>query len=184
LKKSVRSIMGRRAARARRRKGQPGKGRDRYQRNWWIYLVVPALVTILLGVGIPLLVKGVGLGKSPGDSFAGIPVPGYIASAPFPVREAYAYAVQSPGVLRYIPCYCGCGMHSGHTSNHDCFVKERRPDGTILFDSHGVNCDMCVEIALDSKKLTSQGKSLQEVRQFVERRYGYMGPPTETPPPP
>lgn len=49
------------------------------------------------------------------------------------VREAYRYAVSHPDVVRYFPCYCGCA-HDGHTSNLDCYVKEFRPDGSVVLD--------------------------------------------------
>src|SRR5437867_3206960 len=37
------------------------------------------------------------------------------------VREAYRFAVANQEVLRYIPCYCGCGSE-GHTSNASCYL--------------------------------------------------------------
>lgn len=49
------------------------------------------------------------------------------------VQEAYRYAVANADALRYIPCYCGCGR-SGHTSNRDCYIREVRPDGTLVLD--------------------------------------------------
>src|SRR5262249_49180016 len=36
-------------------------------------------------------------------------LPADVLKAPFEVREAYRFAIGSRGVLRYIPCYCGCG---------------------------------------------------------------------------
>ena len=43
---------------------------------------------------------------------------------------------------------------------------------------------MCVDIARDAKSLVNQGKSLREVRSYVEAKYGKLGPPTDTPLPP
>ncbi|MBI2563091.1 MAG: hypothetical protein HYW08_12030, partial [candidate division NC10 bacterium] len=40
-------------------------------------------------------------------------------------------------MLRYIPCFCGCGNERvGHKSNADCYVAERFFDGRITFTSH------------------------------------------------
>lgn len=52
------------------------------------------------------------------------------------VQEAYRYAVADPGVLQYMPCYCGCGSQ-GHTSARDCFVDEVRADGSVVLDRMG-----------------------------------------------
>jgi len=62
-------------------------------------------------------------------------LPDKFASAPPVVREAYQFALANPDVLRYIPCYCGCG--ADHSSVKDCFVREVRPDGSATFDDMG-----------------------------------------------
>lgn len=49
------------------------------------------------------------------------------------VREAYRYALANPEVLKYFPCYCGCG-EDGHASNRDCYVREVRRDGSVVLD--------------------------------------------------
>jgi len=55
------------------------------------------------------------------------------------MRQAYVFAAQNPGVLEYVPCYCGCGMSDGHTSNVDCFVGSRAPNGAVeSWDTHGM----------------------------------------------
>ena len=54
------------------------------------------------------------------------------------VRQAYVFAAQNPGVLEYVPCYCGCEL-DGHVSNVDCFVESRTPEGAVrAWDSHGM----------------------------------------------
>lgn len=49
------------------------------------------------------------------------------------VQDAYRYAVANQDVLKYIPCYCGC-VSQGMTSNRDCYVRETRPDGSVVLD--------------------------------------------------
>lgn len=94
--------------------------------------------------------------------------------------EAYHFAVSDKAwVLQWVPCYCGCGAHSGHTSNLACFVKG---DGSG-FDPHGSSCQVCVDIALTAKSMFAAGRPLAEIRQTVDARYaGYPG--TNTPMPP
>lgn len=43
---------------------------------------------------------------------------------------------------------------------------------------------MCVYIARDAKKLVQEGKSLREVRAYIDARYGGAGTGTPTPLPP
>ena len=60
-------------------------------------------------------------------------LPGDIRRAPDEVREAYRFAIANRNVLRYIPCYCGCGSE-GHTSNASCYVKDDSTPGNLTFD--------------------------------------------------
>lgn len=100
------------------------------------------------------------------------------------VRDAYEFAFARPDVLRYLPCYCGCGLNGGHASNLDCFVAGVRPDGSVQFDDHGSGCLICDEIARDAKRLVAGGKSLRDIRAYVDKTHGTKGPATNTPQPP
>src|SRR5215213_5396581 len=40
------------------------------------------------------------------------------------IRATYDFAAQHPEVLKYVPCYCGCGSQ-GHKANESCFVARR-----------------------------------------------------------
>lgn len=52
------------------------------------------------------------------------------------VRAMYAFAARRPGVLQYMPCYCGC-ERQGHGSVRDCFVKGKTPEGVPQWDRMG-----------------------------------------------
>jgi hypothetical protein len=54
------------------------------------------------------------------------------------IREAYRFAIANQEVLRYIPCYCGCGS-DGHTSNASCYLKESSKPGNLIFDRMSLN---------------------------------------------
>jgi len=60
-----------------------------------------------------------------------------LQKAPPKVREAYQFALANPEFLKRIPCYCGCGS-MGHTSNLDCYIKEVKPDGKVIFEDHAL----------------------------------------------
>jgi hypothetical protein len=50
------------------------------------------------------------------------------------LRRLYAFAVQNPDTLTWMPCTCGCGG-LGHTSNRACYIKEEAA-GRVTFTSH------------------------------------------------
>ena len=60
-------------------------------------------------------------------------LPEGIQNAPAEIRDSYRFAVLNRDVLRYTPCYCGCG-ESGHTSNASCYVKDKSPVDKPEFD--------------------------------------------------
>ena len=60
-------------------------------------------------------------------------LPANIRQAPRNVRDAYRFAIANRDILQQIPCYCGCGTER-HRSNADCYIKEVKPDGSIVFD--------------------------------------------------
>jgi len=97
-------------------------------------------------------------------------------------EAAYAYALNTPRVIEWFPCYCGCGT-MGHRSNLDCYFKPTA-DGTITFEEHASFCDICVQITLKAKELIAQGMSLRDARAAIDEAFagGVPGTPTEVPP--
>lgn len=100
--------------------------------------------------------------------------------APKPVRDAYAWAATHENILRYIPCYCGCGA-IGHVSNYDCFVRDRPSAGWITLDLHGLSCGTCVSIALESAAMVDKGLTVRQIRTAIDARWSATGPATRTP---
>lgn len=96
------------------------------------------------------------------------------------IQEAYTFAASHPRDLEYQPCYCGC-RQAGHTSNLSCFAKSVSPEGQLTYDSHAAGCDLCLDIALDVKRLKDEGQSPLAIRQYIDAQYGSMGPSTDTP---
>jgi len=102
-------------------------------------------------------------------------MPAEVKSAPLVVQEAYQFSVANPDLMTHIPCYCGCG-DMGHTSNYACYVSGQGPDGKPEYDSHALGCSICVDITQDSMRLFEQGKSLAEVRSYIDSTYAKYGP--------
>lgn len=99
------------------------------------------------------------------------------------VRDGYQFALERPDVLKYMPCYCGCGLNAGHKSNLDCFVAGMDEAGVVVFDEHASFCQTCLDIARDARTLLAEGKTLPEIRATVDERNGSKGPGTDTPKP-
>lgn len=118
-----------------------------------------------------------GCGSSPSHPVKMAPLsemPQQVQRAAVSVQEAYRFAVANPEVDGAIPCYCGCGG-MGHRSNYACFVKSV-DGGQITFDGHALGCSICVDIALDARRLMGEGKSVQEIRAYVDATYAKYGP--------
>lgn len=99
------------------------------------------------------------------------------------ITTVYKIAFEHADVLQWIPCYCGCGESAGHRSSLNCFVAEIR-DEQVLWDDHGTRCLVCMEIAVESAKLSNDGKSIKEIRKYIDEKYqeGFSKPtPTEMP---
>jgi hypothetical protein len=91
------------------------------------------------------------------------------------VQDAYRFAVANPDVTTELPCYCGCG-DMGHTSNYMCYVQATGADGKPIFDEHALGCSICVDITVDAMRLLKEGKSVAEIKTYVDQTYARFGP--------
>jgi len=102
-------------------------------------------------------------------------MPADVQSAPVSVQQAYQFAFANPDVMTQLPCYCGCGT-MGHTSNYSCYVSSVDTNGTITYDSHALGCSICVDITQDAMRLLKDGKTVPEIRAYVDQTYAKYGP--------
>ncbi len=133
-------------------------------------------------VAVPFLLGSLLAGCSPasdGDHMLSMApldgMPAEVQTAPVVVQQAYQFAVANPDTMQQIPCYCGCGA-MGHTSNYSCYVAEVAGDGAITYDPHALGCSICVDITQDTMRLLKQGKSIPEIRAYVDETYSRYGP--------
>lgn len=105
-------------------------------------------------------------------------LPSFINNLDPKVGEIYQLAGQNTELLNWMPCYCGCGQSVNHKSNRDCFINEVKADGSIVWDSHGTKCGVCLKIAYEAVNLKKQGKSTLEIRKYIDNKYkdGYAQP--------
>jgi hypothetical protein len=164
---------------------------DKITRQWpagvpaFIVVLATAVFVVIVGLGSAYLVSSGDSADAPIDDGMALDVdsqelPEYVMAADMNTQMAYRFAADRPDVMRWMVCYCGCGEHSGHKSALNCFVKA----GGKEFDSHGANCEMCVNIALDAQAMTAEGRSLTDIRAYIDGKYGAIGPGTDTPLPP
>ena len=101
-------------------------------------------------------------------------MPAEVQSAPMTVQTAYQFAAANPDVMTNIPCYCGCG-DVGHTSNYDCYVSGVDANGKVAFDNHALGCSICVDITQDAMRLLKEGKTVPEIKSYVDATYSKYG---------
>ena len=102
-------------------------------------------------------------------------MPADVQAAPVSVQQAYQFAVANEDVLTEIPCYCGCG-DMGHTSNFACYVADQNADGSLAFDNHALGCSICVDITQATMRMLDEGKSVDEIRVYIDQTYAKYGP--------
>ena len=102
-------------------------------------------------------------------------MPADVQQAPLTVQQAYRFNVANPDVMIQLPCYCGCGS-MGHTSNYSCYVSSVDADGKVTYDTHALGCSICVDITQDTMRLLKDGKSVPEIKSYVDQTYAQYGP--------
>ncbi len=123
---------------------------------------------------------------APPGTLPPLPTVSYAPAGPMAVvRQVYEFAARHPEVLQHVPCYCGC-ERIGHGGNHDCFVKSRSSSGRVTeWDSHGIGCTICIDVARDAMTLFSGGASVSAIRTAIDAKYAAHFPSaTPTPRPP
>jgi hypothetical protein len=72
--------------------------------------------------------------NEPNGDLARIVWPDFVERAGGDVKRLYEFQVVNGDLMKHMPCFCGCGRADGHTSSRDCFVREVKPDGSVVFD--------------------------------------------------
>jgi hypothetical protein len=101
------------------------------------------------------------------------------------MRAAYEVAARHPEVMRYVPCFCGCGQ-IGHKDNHDCFVTARNSANKVVgWETHALGCEICVDVAYQAWQMFNTGATVSAIRDAIEKKYAdRVSGHTDTPMPP
>ena len=128
---------------------RPGQRGTPKRKGSWIYVALPVLALIVIGVASGWLLTSSSDTDSAGAGDPGSAGPKEIRLAPVSqlsdkvreaapaVQEAYRFAIANPDTLSKFPCFCGCG-NVGHESNLDCFASEFNADGSVVLDDHAL----------------------------------------------
>lgn len=141
-------------------------------------IIFVAFILILVSAGLLTACSGntASAASDTGLSMASMSdMPAEVKNAPATVQQAYRFAVANPDVMKQIGCYCGCG-NMGHTSNYSCYVQDVDAQGTITYDTHALNCSICVDITQDTMRYLSQGKTSSEIQALIDQTYSKYGP--------
>jgi hypothetical protein len=73
--------------------------------------------------------------SEPNGDLAKVVWPSYVTDAPAEVKTLYEFQITHGDLMKWMPCFCGCGQNAGHRSNRDCYIKSVSADGSVIFDS-------------------------------------------------
>ncbi len=77
------------------------------------------------------------------------------------VRSAYEAAKKYAHVLESIYCYCRCKENIGHRALVECFETD-----------HASHCDVCMNEAIITARMTAEGKTPKEIQKAIDAYYG------------
>lgn len=91
-------------------------------------------------------------------------------------QASYAAVGSVEEILKELKCYCGCMDNDKvHDSLHRCFIAEKNEDG-VKWTDHGAQCGICLSELQDAKRLNEEGKSIEEIKTFIDNKYKGTGP--------
>jgi hypothetical protein len=138
-----------------------GKRRKQPQSSPVVRYTVIALGVIALLLGLAVTRQASADHPEPREDLTGVTVASSSRYADSPrIARVYEMAAAVPHVLDGLYCHCECSKHSGHRSLLDCFR-----------DDHGAGCDVCLHEAQLAYEMSSEGKSLKEIRAAIDDFY-------------
>jgi hypothetical protein len=75
------------------------------------------------------------LADEPNGDLSKVVWPDFVTDAGPEVKRLYEFQITNGEVMRYMPCFCGCGQNDGHRNNRDCYVQQVNADGSVVLES-------------------------------------------------
>lgn len=79
--------------------------------------------------------SGFEVADEPNGDLSKVVWPSFVTDADPEVRRLFEFQITHGELMRYMPCFCGCGQGDGHRNNRDCYVESVGADGSVVFDS-------------------------------------------------
>ncbi|HZG75685.1 MAG TPA: PCYCGC motif-containing (lipo)protein [Paenibacillus sp.] len=87
-------------------------------------------------------------------------------------KEFYSQVYAHADILKELNCYCGCMEYNDpHDSLYRCFIAGVDDEG-VHWTDHGASCGICLMEVRDAIKLAGEGKSIEDIREFIDTTYG------------
>jgi hypothetical protein len=121
----------------------------------------------------------------PNGDLAKVVWPDFVTDAGPDVKRLYEFQITNGELMRYIPCFCGCGQNSGHHSNRDCYVERVNDDGSVVLDTMAPTWGICLGVTRDVMRMLGEGKSRRAIRAAIDQSYAdriEFATPTPYPP--
>lgn len=87
------------------------------------------------GADLSARFAGLAVADEPNGDLSKVVWPAFVTRASPEVQRLYAFQVTHGDLMRWIPCFCGCGQATGHLNNRDCYVQAVNSDGSVVFDA-------------------------------------------------
>lgn len=79
--------------------------------------------------------SGYEVADEPDGDLSKVVWPQWIQGAKGDVKRLYEFQIVNGSLMRYMPCFCGCGQDAGHRNNRDCYIRQVNADGSVVFDA-------------------------------------------------
>jgi hypothetical protein len=87
------------------------------------------------GTDVAARFAGFEVAEEPNGDLTKVVWPAWLVQFDPEVRRLYEFQITHGELMRWMPCFCGCGQSSGHRNNRDCYVQAVNADGSVVFDS-------------------------------------------------
>jgi hypothetical protein len=110
-----------------------------------------------------------------GEKMETVPVremPSFLGNYTDATQNLYTQVQNAADIMKEVKCYCGCMDYADdpHDSLYRCYVVEHTGD-EVTWTNHGAECGICLDELRDILQLKQQGKSDEEIKQFIEDKY-------------
>jgi hypothetical protein len=97
--------------------------------------------------------------------------PAFVVAAGPEVKRLYEFQITHGELMRYMPCFCGCGQNAGHMSNRDCYVRRINADGTVVLDGMAPTWDICLGVTRAVMQMLDKGMMPRAIRAAIDNKY-------------